>query len=104
MLRLPATGRLRIASAGAYHNVLVFSILLLLGRTGFGNRMLAIGYEDVSRLGKVVISIDDVRRGRPTLKQSHGLFFTGFSPERACRARRHDYRAQRLRFRIKSPP
>ena len=61
MSRLPAIGRLRIASAGAYHNVLVFAILLLLGRTGFGNRTLAIGYEDVSRLGKVVISIDDVR-------------------------------------------
>ena len=61
MSRLPATGRLRIASAGAYHNVLVFVILLLLGWTGFGNRMLAIGYEDVSRLGKIVISIDDVR-------------------------------------------
>ena len=73
MSRLPATGRLRIASAGAHHNVLVFAILLLLWRTGFGNWMLAIGYEEVSRLGKVVISIDDVRRGRPTSKPSHGL-------------------------------
>jgi len=68
MSRLPATGRLRIASAGAYHNVLVFAILLLLGRTGFGNWMLAIGYEDVSRLGKVVIGIDDVRRGGANLE------------------------------------
>jgi len=59
MSRLPATGRLRIASAGAYHNVLIFAIVSLVGRTTFGNRMLAVGYEDVSRLGKVVISIDD---------------------------------------------
>lgn len=60
MSRLPATGKLRIASAGAYHNVLIFVIVSLLGRTRFGNRMLAIGYEDISRLGKVVISIDGV--------------------------------------------
>lgn len=32
--------------------------------------MLAIGYEDISRLGKVVISIDDVRQEKPTLKWS----------------------------------
>jgi hypothetical protein len=70
MSRLPATGRLRIASAGAYHNILIFAIVSLLGRARFGNRLLAIGYEDVSRLGKVVISIDDVCRGKSTLKYS----------------------------------
>lgn len=63
-------GRLRIASAGAYHNVLIFAIVSLLGRTRFGNRMLAIGYEDISRLGKVVISVDDVCQEKPTLKWS----------------------------------
>ena len=73
MSRLPATGRLRIASAGAYHNILIFAILSLLGRTTFGNRVLAIGYEDVSRLGKVVISIDSVRQARSTSKQSNKL-------------------------------
>lgn len=62
-------GRLRIASAGAYHNLLVFAFLYLIGRTGFGNRLLAIGYEDVSRLGKVVISVDDVRQENPTLER-----------------------------------
>jgi len=33
--------------------------------------MLVIGYEDVSRLGKVVISIDGVRQARPTLKETN---------------------------------
>ena len=72
MSRLPAIGRLRIASAGAYHNIFFFVIILLLGQTRFGYRMLAVGYEDVSRLGKVVVSIDSVRRGRPLLDQSDG--------------------------------
>lgn len=67
--RLRATGRLRIASAGAYHNILIFVIISLLGRTKFGNRALSIGYEDVSRLGKVVISVDDVSRLMSTLKR-----------------------------------
>jgi len=73
MSRLPAMGKLRIASAGAHHNILVFAILLLLGWTRFGNRVLAIGYEDVSRSGKVVISIDSVRQARSTSKQPDEL-------------------------------
>ena len=70
MSRLPAMGRLRVASAGAYHNILFFATILLLERTRFGNRMLAIGYEDISRLGKVVISIDSVRQAESTSNQS----------------------------------
>lgn len=73
MLRLPAMGRLRIASAGAYHNILIFVIVLLLERTGFGSTMLSIGYEDISQLGKVVISIDSVRQAMSVLKQSDEL-------------------------------
>lgn len=70
MLRLPAMARLRVASAGAYHNILIFVILLLLERTGFGSTMLAIGYEDISHLGKVVISIDSVRQATSVLERT----------------------------------
>lgn len=70
MSRLPATGRLRIASAGAYHNIAIFAIISLLGQTRFGHRILAIGYEDVSRQGKVVISIDGVSQARYNPRQS----------------------------------
>lgn len=73
MSRLPAIGRLRVASAGAYHNIFIFAIVLLLGQTAIGNRILAIGYEDVSGLGKVAISIDSVRQAKSTLSQSDGI-------------------------------
>lgn len=46
-------------------------IISLLGQIGFGDQMLTIGYEDVSQLGKVVVSIDGVRRGGSTLRQSN---------------------------------
>lgn len=68
--RLPATGKLRIASAGSYHNILFFAAISLLGWTKFGNKALAIGYEDISQLGKTVISIDDVGHTRSIPKQS----------------------------------
>jgi len=73
MSRLPAIGRLRIAAAGAYHNIFIFAILLLLGQTRIGSRVLAIGYEDVSGLGKVAISIDSVRQAKSTLRRSDGI-------------------------------
>ena len=62
-----------MASAGAYHNILIFVIVLLLERTGFGSTMLAIGYEDISQLGKVVISIDSVRQATSVLEYADKL-------------------------------
>jgi hypothetical protein len=102
--RLPAAGRLRVASAGAYHNILIFAIISFLGWTRFGNRILAIGYEDVSRLGVVVNSIDSVSRPPPVLKRSYGRKSAGLSPARTYRPWRHDCETRRLRFRIKYPP
>lgn len=51
--------RLRIVSAGAFHNLTYFAILLALGHV-FPSLWPLLGYEDVSGYGRVVLSVDDV--------------------------------------------
>jgi hypothetical protein len=62
--RLRPIGRLRIISAGAFHNLFAWGILFLLGWTGIASTLLSVGYQNSSKQGVVVISIDDVRVNR----------------------------------------
>lgn len=59
--RLQPTGRLRIISAGAFHNLFAWTSLYLLGWIGIGPVILSAGYRDISQYGRLVVSLDDVR-------------------------------------------
>lgn len=59
--RLRPLGRLRIISAGAFHNLFAWGTLFLLGWTGIASALLSVGYQNTSKQGVVAISIDDVR-------------------------------------------
>lgn len=56
--------------------------------------MLAIGYENISQLGKVVISIDSVRETTSVLSNLMNWERLGFSSEWAHLTRRRDYGTQ----------
>lgn len=53
--------RLGIISAGAFHNIALWCVLVLVRQTGFGSVVWGFGYWDLSDVGKVVLSVDTVR-------------------------------------------
>lgn len=59
--RLRPIARLRIISAGAFHNLFVWGILVLLGWTGIAPAILSIGFKSTLAHGVAVVSVDDVR-------------------------------------------
>jgi S2P endopeptidase len=62
MKSLPAHARLRIISAGAWHNMVLYALVYILGWSGVGSILLLLaGYRDVRAIGKVVLSVDEVR-------------------------------------------
>jgi S2P endopeptidase len=54
--------RLRVIAAGAFHNIVCYGILLAWTWLGIGVVLLPVfGYDDVSKLGVVVLDIEQVR-------------------------------------------
>jgi hypothetical protein len=58
---LTALARLRIISAGPFHNIILWVLLITAGRLGLGNVLGSVaGYGDISALGRIVINVDPV--------------------------------------------
>ena len=71
---LQPRARARIACAGAWHNLLLYLLLVILARSNVAGIVWgAIGYEDVRRFGRVVLGTDVVRPviRFPQLRQAH---------------------------------
>ena len=71
---LPPRARARIACAGAWHNLLLYLLLVVLAHANFAGMVWgAVGYEDVRRFGRVVLGTDVVRQviWPPQLRQAH---------------------------------
>jgi hypothetical protein len=62
--------RSRIISAGPFHNLVFWSVLVLVQRIGVGDAFWAIGYKDMSAVGRVVIGVDAVCISYPPLPES----------------------------------
>ncbi|KAG6837015.1 hypothetical protein H0H93_016222 [Arthromyces matolae] len=50
--------RARIIAAGAFHNILLWGLLLAIGYARLGDLFWSIGYKDVSAQGRVVVDVD----------------------------------------------
>jgi len=56
---LPA-GRIRVIASGSFHNLLLWSLLTVLCKSGIGVLLWSIPYRNVSSLGRVVVNVEPV--------------------------------------------
>jgi S2P endopeptidase len=56
---LPA-GRIRVIAAGSFHNLLLWSLLIVLCKSGIGTLLWSIPYRNISSLGRVVTNVEPV--------------------------------------------
>lgn len=57
---LPPHARARIISAGPFHNLVFWVLLMLVQSSGIGGVLWSIGYKDISQIGRVVVGVDTV--------------------------------------------
>jgi hypothetical protein len=70
----PIRSRLRITSAGVFHNLLYFALLSACGRA-LPSLWFSMGYEDVSIYGRVVLSVDEVCVYRLSVSRAAAQYF-----------------------------
>lgn len=66
--------RARIISAGPFHNLVFWGILMLVQGLGAGDVFWSVGYKDVSDMGRVVVGVDVVRFFRSLCFEEFGCF------------------------------